>query len=168
GLPWLSFDADAGLDDHNEPVATRWSENIRVPARASVSWHATLAFANGAPLAGVYELQIAPRFSGMTQRLNLVGSIVRYEVRSISGSAEQAEVGRRALMQASRMQNENELVARQADIIAACDRLLQVYPTSSLAYRIKGNVLKKAGRLPEAVSAFSAALMLLTNESDAL
>src|SRR5207248_364353 len=97
GLPWLSFDADAGLDDHNEPVATRWSENVRVPARGSVSWHATLAFANGASLAGVYELQIAPRFSGMTQRLNPVGTIVRYEVRSISGSAEQAEVARRAL-----------------------------------------------------------------------
>jgi predicted RNA polymerase sigma factor len=54
------------------------------------------------------------------------------------------------------------------EIVAAADSLIALYPQSALAYQVKGEIAKRAGRRPEASAAMQQALSLLVSGRDTL
>jgi hypothetical protein len=136
-----------------------WSDNVVIPPRGEVTFSASIITTPSTP-PGVYELKITPNVVG-TAKINLLGPIVRYEVRAVSTFADQVEMLRRHMMR--EYYHDNAAAAG-----AAADALLQQYPTGASAYRIKGQLASSAGRTTEAFDALGKARELLAGGQDVL
>ena len=136
-----------------------FGDSIDVPAQGSVVWTARLTPETTWAI-GMYDLRISPAFGGDSP-INPLGTIVRFEVRPVQGLAEQAELIRRRLMRAYAT-GLAERIAQEAD------RLLRVYPQSSIAYEMKAELAKQEGRGTEAATLLRQALALITSGQDTL
>jgi hypothetical protein len=137
-------------------VSLPWGSELRVPARQTLEWTAALV-SQGPP--GVYEFDIAPVFSGSRMPIAPQGTIFRYELRAIASDADRAELALRNVMRAYATENEQ-------GIEAAIQGLLGVYPASSRAFQIRGEVAARSGRRSDAVAAFARAAALIQSGED--
>ena len=109
----------------------------------------------------LYEFHFAPAFGGEDGSIHPQGTFVRYELRAVSSAADRAEVAMRNVQRA--LFTEDDQVVE-----AAVQRLLAIYPSSSHAYQIRGEVARRAGRQADAAEAFRRAVALLESGADAL
>jgi tetratricopeptide (TPR) repeat protein len=136
-----------------------WGDDIAIPPRGTVTFNASIATSRTtAP--GVYELKITPNLQ-TSSKVNGLGTIVRYEVRLASTSADEIEVMRRQMM---REYYRDQPAAAEA----AADALLEKYPRSAAAYQIKGLLASTKGNRTEAIEALNKARQLLATGQDEL
>jgi len=141
----------------NREVA--WGDDIVIPIGGTVTFDVSIRTAPSTP-AGVYELRITPNLTASSKILG-VGAIVRYEVRTPSTFADQVELLRRQMM---REYNHDKPAATEA----ACNALLEKYPVSAAAYRVKGFLAAAAGHKQEAIDALGKARALVASGQDEL
>jgi hypothetical protein len=145
--------------DNSLPVPAEGA--ITIPPRGSAVWTGVLEAPGGAQ-PGVYELQIVPAFAGEAgEPLNPLGTIIRFEVRDVGSDQDRIELARRRMMHAY-------ITGGDVEAAAAADSLIALYPQSALAYQVKGEIAKRAGRRPEASAAMQQALSLIVSGRDAL
>jgi hypothetical protein len=109
---------------------------------------------------GVYELVITPKHE-TSAKLNRLATIVRYEVRRASTSADEIEIMRRQMMR--EFHNDNVAAAQ-----AAANALVVKYPRSAAACRVKGLLASTRGDRKDAIDWLSKARELLASGRDEL
>lgn len=159
-VPRIIIDPQGRQESRGAAVDAMWGAAVRVPSRGEVKFRAHIDVPETAP-SGVYELQFTPRFSGRTTAIVPLAHILRFEVRSGGTFEERVEIVRRRMF---RHYNHEDFAAAEAD----ADALLEMYPTSWVAYEVKGRAAGVREDLQRAVSAYQRARELLTQGEDRL
>lgn len=136
-----------------------WGDYVVIPAHGTVTFNAYIDTAASTP-AGIYEVEITPQVPA-SAKINGLGTMVRYEVRRPSTAADEAEQLRRRMMR-------EYYHDRPAAAEAACNALLEKYPASATAYRIKAQLAVNSGRVKEALDDLERARNLLASGQDQL
>jgi hypothetical protein len=159
-MPRLLVSTDLNVTDGGIKSQRTFGDPLEVPSLGIVTWPARLV-PQGRWSPGVYELLITPQFSGVSERVNLNTPLLRFELRETGDLADRAEIARRRMMRAY-VSDDPVVMGQEAD------RLLAVYPQSSVAYEIKAEVAKRNGRRDEAAASLQQALALITAGQDVL
>jgi hypothetical protein len=133
-----------------------WGEATNLPAGGELTFVAVLG-ASGPVVPGAYELRIVPR--SPSGPLNLRATLLRFEFRNVDGAG-RAEIARRRM--AGALAHD---ATSQAGALAR--ELLKIYPQSSSAYLVLGEVALREGAFEDAARHFSEARTLL-NGADGL
>jgi hypothetical protein len=116
---------------------------------------------NGPSAPGLYQWNIVPKGIRFSTQLHLQGPPLAYELRPARGLADRAELARRRMISAYDGENDVEFEA-------AARELLSIYPSSSLAFELRGRVAERAGRMDEARTAYERAASLIRDGKDEL
>lgn len=157
-IPTLTVEANGRIVGQVGSDVT-WGDDIDVPPRSRVTFRGVIATSRAA-IPGVYEVRISPNLR-TSSTLNRLGLVVRYEIRLAATFADEVEVMRRYMMR--EYYHENTAAAE-----AACEALLDKYPQSAAAYRIKGDLAASKGDRKGAIEALSKARQLLADGQDEL
>lgn len=136
-----------------------WGDDIGIPPRSRVVFKGAIATTRSA-IPGVYEVRITPNLQTRS-KLNLLGTIVRFEIRVASTFADEVEMMRRHMTR--EYYHDNTAAAE-----TAADALLARYPQSAAAYRMKGLLAAAKGNRKEAIEALGKARELLATRQDEL
>jgi hypothetical protein len=159
-IPQLRVFPNGELRADNVKTTADWSGSYKIPPGAVLSFRAALVPPPDSP-PGVYELRIVPVADQNASPIFPTGMMLRYELRTVSTMADQAEVVRRRMMDGYKRESIEDMQAES-------ERLLQLYPTSSAAYLVRAEIATRAGLLQDAVASLERARELVVTGQDRL
>ena len=140
-----------------ESIVT-WGNAIKLESRSRIVWRGIF---RGPSAHGLYQWDIVPKSIRSSTKLNLLGQSLAYGLRRPENLQDRAELARRRMIAAYDRENDVEFEA-------AARELLNIYPSSSLAFELRGRVAERAGRVNEARAAYEQAIGLLRDGRDEL
>jgi hypothetical protein len=146
--------------DGQNVSTVNWEGELHVPSRGTLEFPATVVVPDDGP-PGLYEFETVPGFAATTAPIVPLGTGLRFELRRALSSEDRVEMVRRRMRQSF---NRGDLAGAEE----AADKLLTMYPSSSAAYQLKGEVAEERGQRQRAISQYQRALELLSSGQDKL
>jgi hypothetical protein len=158
-VPTLQIEAALYLDDYGARSPAEFERQVHVLPRNQVLLPFELV-TSGLP-AGVYKVRFRPRGWQSERPILADYDVLSFELREKRELVNVVEALYRDVIRAM-----SNLKMQSAE--NAVNRILEVYPESALAYSLRGQIARRAGRIDDAVASESRAKDLISGGSDRL